>query len=181
MREFGAASYSNVPCAVESLVSTSLAWTKLHPDCVRFSCCSQLHVHPLQLLFPDYICFFLTASSSAAAARVCLLVITHTQYKIQYAHTSLQISSLCMLLHTCISLICWVGIFSSNKWPFASENWGWGYFWGGGACFRETVVHLSYHVQMVRMLRWDGCLQFTCSVWQLVLSTTTCATVGKVH
>ena len=86
MREFGAAPYSNMSCAVESLVSTSLAWTELHliaftsaaaPNYmyICFSCCSPI-------TFASACCSP-TASSSAAAAQVRLLVIMHTQYKIQ--------------------------------------------------------------------------------------------------
>ena len=79
LRKCGTAPYSDAPCMVVSLASTSLTWSdrtapKLHllqllfPDCIRFvprmcsfSCCSP------------------TASSSAAAVPVCPLVITHTQ------------------------------------------------------------------------------------------------------
>ena len=52
--------------------------TGLHPDCVRSTCCSQLHL--LQLLFP-FVFASAAASFSAAAPRVCLLVITLSKYK----------------------------------------------------------------------------------------------------
>ena len=54
------------PCAVVSLVSTSLMWSDgtasqlrplqlAAPRCIFFSCCSAMHL--LQLLLPDCICF----------------------------------------------------------------------------------------------------------------------------
>ena len=63
------------PCAVVSLANTTLTWLDqtaprlrllqlLLPNCIRFSCCSPI------------------ASSSAAALRVRLIVITYTQYKV---------------------------------------------------------------------------------------------------
>ena len=96
------------PCAVVSLASTrlKLVWSDqtapqlcllqlLLPNCIHFGCCSPItsastccSFCSLQLLLPNCVhfsCCFLTASSSAAAPRVCQLVITqsYTQYKVQ--------------------------------------------------------------------------------------------------
>ena len=54
------------PYAVASPASTSLTWPdRTVPDCVHLSCCA------------------LIVSPSAAAPRLCPLVIIHTQYKVQ--------------------------------------------------------------------------------------------------
>ena len=127
---------ARVVCGVW-IALVSRGQTKLHPDCVHFSCS-----------LPDCVyfsCCFPTASSSAAAARVHLLVVTHTQYNIIII-SLLQISSLCMLLK--IIFVRWVGVLSSNKGRFAktcSENEGWVYF-RGWAYFREAAVHIIYNV-----------------------------------
>jgi len=70
-----------------------------------------------------------------------------------------RLRPLCMLLH-----ICWMGVLSSNKWPFAipfSENGGWAYF-QGWAYFREATVQVKLGLQVLAHL----CIQNTVEdVW----------------
>jgi len=132
LRESGAAPYSDTHCVDVSLVSTSLVWSDQTAP----------QLHPLQLLLLECI---------------CLLSRTHNANYNKPTHT-LQISSLCMLLH--IILVCWVGILLSNKWPFAitcSEYGGVGVFWGW-AYFRETTVLLTYYIPHCSKLKENHCV-----------------------
>jgi len=85
LHESGTAPYSGTPCVWCLWIAlVSRGQTKLHPDCIHFSCSLPDCVY-FSCSLPDCIHFswcIPTASSSAAAARVRLLVITHMQYKV---------------------------------------------------------------------------------------------------
>jgi len=88
LRESGAVPYSNAPCALVSLASTSLAWSDRPVPQLR----------PLQLLLPDCVLF-----SCSAAARVHPLVITHMQYKYNKPTHTIQIYH-----YACCYILIWV-------------------------------------------------------------------------
>ena len=76
-----------------------------------------------------------------------------------------QISSLCMLLH--ITLFCWVGVFFSNKWPFAitcSKHGGWAYF-QGWVYFQETTVWSWASLNKPHAYCSDHCFVGSCNMY----------------
>ena len=131
--------------------------------------CGSVSGEHYSLTWSDWTSCIPTASASAAAPQlrpfqqlllecVCPLSHTHSTKYNKPRHT-VEISSLCMLLHI---LVSWVGVLSSNKGPFAmtcSENGGWAYFWVWAYFWETTVVTCS-------LASFTGSM---CSWWQLIL------------